>query len=399
MNPALREPLRELFALDPTVTFLNHGSYGACPRPVLAELARWHAEMERNPVEFLGRRSGALLREARVALAAYLGAQPDDLAFMPNSTTGVNTVAQSFELQAGDEVLGTDHEYGACAAAWQFVCARRGASYRTVEIPLPFEPGEFVARVMAAVTPRTRLLFVSHVTSTTALVFPVAALCARARAAGIATLIDGAHVPGQLPLALDTLGADFYVGNGHKWLCAPKGSGFLHVRPERQADLHAGVVSWGYVPEAGSGPMGQMGHIGRSAYTGHTLLEKRLQWQGTRDIAPYLSMPAAIRFHAEHGAASWQRDCHDAACALQKRVLARNGLAPIAADASFLQMAPMPVRATDAAALRARLFDHHRIEVPVTQHAGRVFVRVSAAPYNTPADFARLDAALAEERV
>jgi isopenicillin-N epimerase len=387
--------MREHFLLDPDTVFLNHGSYGACPRGVFAEYQRWQLELERNPVEFLGRRSAALLAEARERLAAYVGAQRDDLVFVANATTGVNTVARSLVLRPGDEVLATDHEYGACDAAWRFVCERVGAHYRTVEIPLPFAAAEFVPRLLAAVTPRTRLLFVSHITSTTALRFPVEALCAEARQRGIATLIDGAHAPGQIALDLNALGADFTAGNCHKWLCSPKGAGFLQVRPERQADIDATVVSWGYLAEAG----GAGGHTGFDAYAGRTALERRLQWQGTRDIAAFLAVPSAIDFQAQHDWPAHQRRCHAMAIALQRRVLACNGLAPVAPDASFEQMVAIPVRCSDAEALRRWLFDEHRIEVPVTQHGGHTFVRVSVQAYNTDEDLTRLEMALAEARV
>ncbi|MFM8766270.1 MAG: aminotransferase class V-fold PLP-dependent enzyme [Rubrivivax sp.] len=248
--------------------------------------------MERNPVEFLGRRSGALLAQARAALAVYLGAQTQDLVFVPNATTGVNIVARSLNLQPSDEILATDHEYGACDATWQRVCEQTGAVYRRVEIPLPLEREGFAERVLAAVTPRIRLVFASHITSTTALIFPLTELCAEARAAGVLTLIDGAHAPGQVDLHLDSLGADFYTGNCHKWLCAPKGSAFLHARPELHERLHATVTSWGYVA-------GTQGHTGFDAYTGRTVLERRLQWQGTRDIAAWLSVPAALHPHPQ----------------------------------------------------------------------------------------------------
>lgn len=392
------EQMREHFLLDPSVHFLNHGSFGACPKPVFEALQQWQLAMERNPVEFLGRRSAALLRTARERLAAHLGAQADDLVFVPNATTGVNTVAQSLALQPGDEILTTDHEYGACDATWHHVCQRTGAVYTRVEIPLPFEAGAFVDRLMAAVTPRTRLIFVSHLTSTTALIFPLAALCAAARERGIATLVDGAHAPGQIDLHLDTLGADFYTGNCHKWLCAPKGAAFLHVRPERQREVHAPVVSWGYVAgEDGAastgGPAG--GHTGFDAYVGRTLLERRLQWQGTRDIAAWLSVPAALDFLAAHGWPEHRKRSQARALALQARVLARNGLAPIAQDADFGQMVPIPVRSSDPPGLRAWLFDQHRIEVPVTQHAGQVFVRVSVQAYTLDSELQALENALA----
>lgn len=385
--------MREHFLLDPETVFLNHGSYGACPRPVFADYQRWQAELERNPVDFLGRRSAALLATARARLAAHLGAAAADLVFVPNATTGVNSVAQSLALRPGDEVLATDHEYGACDAAWRFICKRAGATYRRVEIPLPFEAAEFVPRMMAAATPRTRLIFASHISSATALIFPVAALCAAARERGIATLVDGAHAPGQIGLDLAAVGADYYTGNCHKWLCAPKGSAFLHARPERQADLNATVVSWGYVAEEADAGGGDSAVFDR--YTGHTAFERHLQWQGTRDIAAFLAVPAALDFQAQHDWPARRAQCHERAVALQRRVTAGKGLAPIAPDAAFGQMVPIPVPHQDPEALRLWLLQQHRIEVPVTQHAGRTFVRASVQAYNSAADLDALAAALA----
>lgn len=380
--------MRDLFLLDPGLVFLNHGSFGACPAEVFEAQLRWQRELERNPVEFLGRRSAGLLREARAALAGFVAASADDLVFVPNATTAVNIVARSLALRPGDEVLATDHEYGACDATWQRVCAERGAVYRRVELPLPFRRDELVPRMLAAAGPRTRLIFASHVTSTTALIFPLDALCAEARRLGIATLIDGAHAPGQIPLDLQALGADFYTGNAHKWLCAPKGSAFLHARPEHHERLHATVTSWGYAEAV-------TGHSGFDAYLGRSTLERRLQWQGTRDIAAWLAVPAAIAFHRRPDVAARRAGCHARAVALMHRVAARTGLPPIAADDHFAQMVPLPVHTDDGDALRRRLFDRHRIEVPVTRHGDRHFVRVSVQVYNADADLARLEEALA----
>jgi len=382
------QALHDAFLLDPDTVFLNHGSFGACPREVFQQFQHLQLELERNPVAFLGRRSGQLLAQARERLGAYLGAAGEDLVFVPNATTGVNIVAHSLALQAGDEVLGTDHEYGACEAAWQVVCARAGAHYRRVTVPLPYDPAAFVDSVMAQAGPRTRLIFASHLTSTTALIFPVAELCARARQAGIRTLIDGAHAPGQLPLDLLSVGADFYTGNCHKWLCAPKGSAFLHARPERQADLHATVVSWGYVA-------GQGGHSGFDAYTGRSTFERRLQWQGTRDLAAFLAVPSAIDFQARHDWPAWRSHCHALACDTLHRITARNGLARVAPDAAYAQMVAVPVRRSDAEGLRRALFEQHGIEVPVTQHGPHTFVRVSVQAYNTQRDLDMLCDALA----
>ena len=384
--------MRDAFLLDPDLIFLNHGSFGACPREVFARYQQWQLEMERNPVQFLGRRSALLLADARAALGVHLGASGEDLVFVPNATTGVNIVARSLALQQGDEVLGTDHEYGACEATWEFVCQRAGAQYRRVSVPLPFEPATWANRLLAAAGPRTKLIFASHISSTTALIFPVAELCAGARKVGIRTLIDGAHAPGQIALDLDAVGADFYTGNCHKWLCAPKGSAFLHARPDRQAEVDATVVSWGYLAGAG-------GHSGFDAYTGTSTFERRLQWQGTRDLAAFLSVPAAIEFQARHDWPQLRARCHQEALATLRAVTSRNGLPPIAPDHSFAQMVTIPVRATDGEGLRAHLFEQHRIEVPVTQHAGQTFVRVSVQAYNTQAELDALISALQQAGV
>jgi isopenicillin-N epimerase len=378
--------MRDLFLLDPDLVFLNHGSFGACPRDVFEEQRRWQLEMERNPVSFLGRRSAELLAQARAALGAVLGARGEDLVFVPNSTTGINVVAQSFPLEPGDEVLSTNVEYGACDAAWQHVCAKRGATYRRIEIPLPYEREKVVDRLIAAVSPRTRLIYASHVTSTTALILPVVELCTAARKRGIATLIDGSHAPGQITLDLDAINADFYVGNCHKWLCAPKGSGFLHARPEGQATLDATVISWGYAQDTG-------GHSGFDAYLGSTLFERRMQWQGTRDISAWLTVPEALRFQDRHDWPRVRQRCHELAAHAVQVLTRRHGLRVVAQDGDWAQMVVIPVPPQDPEALRRRLLEESRIEIPVTTHAGQCFIRLSVQGYNTPADINHLLAA------
>lgn len=383
--------MQSLFLLDPARVFLNHGSFGACPAEVFANYQHWQREMERNPVDFLGRRSSTLLAEARAVLAQYLGAQAQDLVFVPNATTGVNTVARSLAidqtLAPGDEILTTNHEYGACEATWDWVCQHTGARMVRAEIPLPFCAAEFAERVWAGVTPRTRVLFLSHITSGTALIFPIAELVQRARAAGILTLIDGAHAPGHIPLDLDALGADFYTGNCHKWLCAPKGSAFLHVRREHHARLHAPVISWGYSP-------GDASANGHAAYTGSTVLERHLQWQGTRDIAAFLAVPAAIAFQQRHHWDQVRQRCHAMAADTLARVCAHTGMAPVCADADFGQMVVLPVPPMDPQELGRRLQNDYGIEIPVTTHQNHRFVRLSVQGYNTPGDLDALVQAL-----
>lgn len=379
--------MKQHFLLDPTITFLNHGSYGACPREVIEVQRRWQDEMELNPVEFQGRRSAGLLREARAVLANYLGASAEELVFVPNATTGVNIVARSLALQPGDEVLTTDLEYGACIETWEQICGKAGATLRRVEIPLPLDSTNFVQRMFEQVNARTRLVFLSHITSATALKLPVAALCEQARARGLLTLIDGAHAPGQIDLDLDAIGADFYTGNCHKWLCAPKAAAFLHARERHHASLHASVISWGYLAKHGQA-------ADRDGFTGSSVFERRLQWQGTRDISAFLSVPAAIEFQRKHDWPAQRARCHAMAMTQMQRLCDRFGLPAIAAEADLAQMAPIPVPHVDGGALRRNLFERHRIEVPVTTHGGRNFVRVSVQAYTTEDDLARLEQAL-----
>lgn len=371
------DALRPLFLLDPSVTFLNHGSFGACPQPVFASYQRWQWELERQPVEFLGRRHDALLDDARAAIGRYLNAGADNLAFVPNTTVGLNTAARSLPLADGDEILTTDHEYGALDYTWDFVCRQTGARYVRRHIPLPVTTVEaFVEAFWQGVTPRTRVIFISHITSPTALVFPIAAIVQRARDAGIITVVDGAHVPGHLPLDLTALGADVYSGNFHKWLCAPKGSAFLYVAPRLHALVAPPTVSWGWSLNA-------------------TFVSK-MQYQGTRDIASYLATPDAIAFQQAHDWPTVRERCHTLAANARRRISALTGLAPLQPDSAdwFGQMVTLPLPACDTDALKKRLYDDYRIEVPVMVWHDQPVIRVSFQGYNDEADLDRLVAAL-----
>jgi isopenicillin-N epimerase len=368
--------LRAEFLLDPDVTFLNHGSFGACPRPVLERYQEWQVELERQPVLFLARRLEDLLGEARAALGAYVGADPDDLVFVPNATAGVNVAAWSIGLQAGDEVLSTDLEYGALDLTWEFVCGQAGARYVRTPIRLPVESGEeIVEAVWAGVGPRTRVVFVSHHTSGTALTLPVAELCRRAREREILTVVDGAHVPGHLPLDLRALDADFYAGNCHKWLCAPKGAGFLHVRRELQRDVHPRVISWGY---EGDDPSFRLRH------------EK----QGTRDPSAYLTVPTAIEWQRAQDWDAVRHRCHELA-RLAADGLGLEPLVPGTRHDLYGQMVALRLPESAPEDLQERLYDEHRIEIPTFERDGGRLIRASFQGYNDAADLERLKAALA----
>ena len=374
---------KELFLLDPSITFLNHGSFGATPRAVFEKYQWWQRELERQPVEFLGRRFNDLMREARVALGAFVNADADDLVFVPNATTAINIVARSLRLAPGDEILTTDHEYGAMDRTWRFICRKTGAVYKQQTIPVPVTtPAEFIERFWAGVTPRTRVVFLSHITSPTALILPVKEICRRARVNGILSIIDGAHALGQLPLDLSDIGADFYTSNAHKWLCSPKGSAFLYVRREMQNLIEPLVVSWGYESEK----------------PGASKFVDEQEWNGTRDIAAYLSVPEAIRFCAEY---DWQRvreQCHALARIAREKISSLTGIAPLSPDSAdwYAQMATLPLPQCDAAQLKTRLYDEFRVEVPIVVWQNRQFIRVSIQAYNSPADVQRLLFALGE---
>lgn len=380
--------MRDLFLLDPNVIFLNHGSFGACPQPVFAEYQRWQRELERQPVEFLGRRYDGLMEHARVRLADYLHTHAENLVYIDNATAGVNTIARSLKLQPGDEVLTTDHEYGACDNTWQFICELTGARYIRQHVPLPYVDADAAVEALwQAVTPRTRVIYLSHITSVTGIIFPVEEICRRARDSGILTVIDGAHAPGQLPLDLEAVGADYYTGNLHKWLCAPKGAAFLYARPEHHDTLAPLVISWGYSDAA------------QSFTHAHSLVQRH-QWQGTHDPAAWLSVPAAIDFQAAHHWDEIRRQCHALAVETQHRLADQTGLAPVVDERYFAQMviAALP-DSTNPLELKRRLYDDYRIEVPITtwfNQAGetRHFVRVSFQAYNIRADADRLLAAL-----
>jgi isopenicillin-N epimerase len=380
-----KEHFRDLFLLRPDVIFLNHGSFGACPRPVFEAYQAWQLELERQPVEFLGRRFADLMRQVRESLGAFVGAEPDEVVCVPNATTGLNRVARSLPLREGDEVLATNHEYGALDRTWRFICGKRGARYIRQPVPLPIESADqIVEAIWGGATPRTRVLFVSHITSPTAMLFPVGKLVEQAKEAGILTIVDGAHAPGQIPLDLRALGADFYAGNCHKWMCAPKGSAFLYARREAQRLVEPLVVSWGWESERPSGSR---------------FIDEQ-EWQGTRDIAAYLSVPAAIQFMAEHDWPRAQRDCHELVRYARERVGELTGCPPITPDSPewFAQMAALPIPPCDLDALKRQLYDEFRIEIPAVEWNGRHFLRISIQVYNTQADVEALVDALRRDR-
>jgi isopenicillin-N epimerase len=392
---------RPLWPLDPAVDFMNHGSFGAAPTAVLEAQAAIRQRMEAEPVAFFSRDLEGLLAAARGALGPFVGADPDDLAFTDNATTGVNAVLRWLPLGAGDELLTTDHEYNACRNVLAAAASATGARLVVVPLPFPTEgPADVLERILAAVTPRTRLAVVDHVTSATALVLPIEELVAELAARGVDTLVDGAHAPGMLDVQLDQLGAAYYVGNLHKWVCAPKGSAFIHVRRDRQSGFHPLVVS----------------HGANSDRTDVSRFRLESDWTGTRDPSAWLSVPTALEYIGGLLPGGWS------AVRLRNRDLALRGrdllcaalaITSPAPDAMLGSMASVPLPEESAAGrvqgvdlygdpihdgLMARGFQTMITPWPARPDGGpgRRLIRISAALHNDLDQFERLASALLE---
>ena len=378
--------LRSFFYLEPEITFLNHGSFGATPRPVLAEYQSWQRRLEAQPVRFLAREIQENFRAARQILGEYLGAEPENLVFVPNATFGVNVIARSFDLGPGDEVLTSDHEYGACENVWQFLGRQAGFRLIKQHIPLPLPSREEIVEILwSGVSDRTRLIYLSQITSPTAAGLPIEEICRRAREDGIPVLIDGAHAPGQIQLDMRSLGVDFYTGNCHKWMLAPKGSGFLYIRPEYQDFIQPLVVSWGW---------------GKNCpYESDSRLQAVLEWWGTKDPAAYFSVPAAIRFQEAQNWDLVRDQCRESLAKVLPRISRITGMPSVYAGQEEMptQMgAALLPTGSNPAGMQAWMYERYRIEIPVIQWSDQWLIRLSVQGYNTQQDLDLLVEAIRE---
>lgn len=371
--------LRALFYLDPEVAFLNHGSFGAAPRAVMEVYQAWQLRLERQPVTFFIDELFPHLEQARAAVGAHIGAPAADLVFVPNATTGVNIVARSLPLEPGDEILLSDHEYGACVKTWRFIAQKTGARLVIQTLPRPAVSAATLAEALwQGVTPRTRVIFLSHITSPTALRLPIEEICAWARTAGIWTVVDGAHAPGHIPLNLAAVAPDFYTGNLHKWALAPKGAAFLYTRPDLQALIEPLVVSWGW----GDDPLPDTG----SRYLNY------LQWVGTMDPAAYLAAPAGLVFQTAHNWEQVRLTCHNLVRGWLEEMQALTGQSPLydLTGDLYAQMGTAPLPPLDnVAAFKQALYNRFRVEMPCFEWDGRPYARISVQGYNTPDDVQR----------
>ncbi len=373
------------WTLDPKIHFLNHGSFGACPKPIFEDYQKWQLELEKNTVDFFVRKGPELLYQSRKALGEFIGCSVMDVVYTMNPSYAMNIIIKSFPLNADDEILTTDLEYGAMDRTWNYYCKKVGAKYVQQEIELPLTTKEaIVDQFFKGLTDKTKAVFISHITSSTGLILPVEEICAKAKSLGLITIVDGAHVPGQIPLNLSLLEADIYTGACHKWLLTPKGCSFLYVKPEFQDVFDPLLISWGFESDTPSD----------SRFIDYH------QLQGTRDFSAFLTVPKALDFRNNF---DWETVSSEARRTSQENYLrfAKSAnskmLCPVSDD--FLaQMCSVEINCTDFEQLSSLLYNHYKIEIPVFPHGDKVYIRYSFQGYNSQQDLDKLFEALEETR-
>jgi isopenicillin-N epimerase len=375
---------QDQFLLNPAITFLNFGSFGATPKPIFENYQHWQMVLEAEPVQFIAFDGFNYLAESRAALAKYIGcADPDDLVYVTNPSFAINLIAKNFPLKAGDEILTTDIEYGACDRTWNFYCEKAGATYRRQKINLPITTKEkFIADFFAGVTPNTKAIFISQITSSTGLIFPVKEVCEIAKSKGLITIVDGAHVPGHIPFNLSEIQADFYTGACHKWMMAPKGCSFLYAHKSVQPLCDPLIVSWGY----------------KALKPSHSAFLDYHQMIGTRDFSAFLTVPTCIKFMAENDWISVRTACHEMVLANAQRfydLLESKPISPLTNE-WIGQMISIPIKTNAPEVLQRRLFTDYKIEIPIMRQENDVYMRYSINAFNTIENLDTLYRALSE---
>lgn len=375
--------MKSLFLLNQSITFLNHGSFGACPKPIFEEYQRIQLELETEPVEFIQIKQPKYLKIARESLARFVGCQAGDLFFTSNPTFAINIIMRSIKLNAGDEILATNHEYGAMDRTWNFYCKKSGAKYVRQKISLPIVSKEqMIEEFWKGYTSKTKVIFLNQISSATALIFPVKEICDRAKELGLIAIVDGAHVPGHIDLDISDLNPDYYTGTLHKWMLAPKGSSFLYVKSELQNDLEPLVVSWGY----------------ESVAPGESQFLDYHELQGTRDVSTFLCTPKVVEFLEQNHWAEKSKVCKQMVLDNYQRfcdLVNTNPLCPISSE--FLgQMASFPINTKKPAELKEILYSKYKIQIPVMPLNGNYYLRYSINVYNSEADLDILYNALEE---
>ena len=371
--------MKDWFLLDPDITFLNHGSYGACSKPVFKEYQDWQQKLENQPVQFMTNQVYSAMEKSRESMSQFVECDEEELVFFQNPTTAVTNVIYNLDLKPGDEVLMSNHEYGALVRAWKMWGKKTGVKIIQQDISMPVTTEEnFIEDFWTGVTDQTKVIFLSHITSSTALIFPIEKIIKLAKEQNILTIIDGAHVPAHIPLNIHELGCDFYTGACHKWLCAPKGSSFLFVKKEHQDWVKPVVVSWG---KDGDDPS-------------PSEFIQNFQWQGTRDMSAFLTIPTAINFYIKE-IRPYQESCKKIIQDTYSEFPSVLNTEPISAGREWLaQLVAHPLPKNIPSNLKKRLWEEYQIEIPVFEWSGQEFVRVSIQVYNTQKDVDLLMSAL-----
>ncbi|MEO8711934.1 MAG: aminotransferase class V-fold PLP-dependent enzyme [Parafilimonas sp.] len=375
--------MKSQFLLRPDITFLNFGSFGACPKPVFEEYQRLQLELEREPVQFIAFNASGNLKQSREALAQYVHCNADDLVYVTNPSYAVNIVAKNFELHAGDEILSTNIEYGACDRTWNYYCKKADAKYVRQHIQLPLVSKEkFIEDFFKGLTSKTKAIFISHITSATALILPVKEIIDIAKEKGLFTIVDGAHAPGHVALDLTELNADVYTGACHKWMCAPKGCTFLYVKKEWQHLFDPLVVSWGY----------------ESAAPSNSQFIDYHQMQGTRDFSAFLTVQEVIKFLNENNWKEVAASCRELAHSNYLHfcnLLNTQPLCPVT-DEFLGQMCSTQIKTNEPEKLQRLLYEKYKIEIPVMRQDDKIFLRYSINAFNGQQDLDTLYNALTE---
>jgi isopenicillin-N epimerase len=378
------ESLKDQFLLRPDIHFLNFGSFGATPKPIFEKYQEWQRVLEAEPVQFIAFDGYQYLADSRAALAKYLNcADKDDLVYVTNPSFAINMIAKSFPLQAGDEILATDIEYGACDRTWEYYCGKKGATYRRQKINLPIVSKEkFIEDFFKGCNEKTKAIFISHITSATGLIFPAAEICAIAKEKGLITIVDGAHAPAHIPLDLSKIQADFYTGACHKWMMAPKGCSFLYATKTVQPICDPMIVSWGY----------------QAAKPSHSNFLDYHQMIGTRDFSAFLTVATCIEFMEQHNWTAVGRRCHQMVLDNAPRFYALLKSMPISPlNSEWIgQMISIPIQTSDPEKLQRTLFVDYKIEVPIMRQGKDVYLRYSINAFNTIEDLDALYDALVD---
>ncbi|MBU2019798.1 MAG: aminotransferase class V-fold PLP-dependent enzyme [Bacteroidetes bacterium] len=371
------------FILNKQITFLNHGSFGACPTEIFQDYQKWQLALETDPVQFITKTGPKFLADSKKRLAGFINANPDDLVFVPNPTHAVNILRDNLKLNPGDEILSTNLEYGAMDRTWDVYCSEHKTKYIRQEISLPLISKEkFIEDFWKGYSEKTKVIFISEITSTTALKLPVYEIVKEAKKRNLITIVDGAHSVGHIPVDLEKLDPDYYTGACHKWMLTPKGSSFLWVKKNKQKDLSPLIVSWGYNAEYPSGNQ----------------LHDYHQFNGTRDFSAYLTLPKAIDFLIDHQYEAKAKSCSDLLIKNAPKfceLLKTECLAPLR-DEFIGMIVSFPIQTKNPLKLKELLFDQYAIEIPVMVHGDQVYLRISCFWYNNQNDLDVLYAALTD---